>query len=122
METAGINSQVATTEYLTLLTTQLQNQDPIDPIDQDDFIAQLSQFSMLEGIEKLNTSFDSMLRLQEISQGVDLVGKQVDYLDEASGELQSGVVQEFYVDGGVINLIVNGQSISVDLVAGVRAN
>ena len=122
MQTSGISSQVATTEFLTLLTIQLQNQDPIDPVKQEEFIGQLSQFSMLEGVENLNASFESMLKLQEISQGLDLVGKQVDYLDTQSGEIQTGQVEEFFVDQGIVNLMVNGNPISVDLIAGVKAS
>ena len=122
MEAGGITSQVATTEFLTLLTIQLQNQDPLDPVKQEDFISQLSQFSMLEGVENLNSSFQSMLQLQEVSQGLDLVGKNVDYLDVASGEMESGVVDEFFVDQGVVNLMINGRAISVDLISGVKAN
>ena len=117
---AGITSQIATTDYLTLLTIQLQNQDPVDPIKQEDFISQLSQFSMLEGIEGLNTSFESMLQLQEVSQGLDLVGKNIEYLDVNSGELREGIVNEFFTDGGEIKLMVNDQSITLDLISSVR--
>jgi flagellar basal-body rod modification protein FlgD len=122
MEATGISSQLATTDYLSLLTIQLQNQDPIDPVAQEDFTAQLAQFSQLEGIENLNTSFQSMLQLQEISQGLDLVGKTVDYLDVNTEQLTSGKVDEFYVDGGVVNLVINGGPITVDLISGVRAD
>jgi flagellar basal-body rod modification protein FlgD len=122
MEATGISSQLATTDYLSLLTIQLQNQDPIDPVAQEDFTAQLAQFSQLEGIENLNTSFQSMLQLQEISQGLDLVGKTVDYLDVNTDQLTSGKVDEFYVDGGVVNLVINGGPITVDLISGVRAD
>ena len=118
---ANLNSKIATNEYLTLLTIQLQNQDPINPVKQEEFISQLSQFSMLEGVENLNTSFESMLKMQEISQGVDLVGKQVTYADAASGALKSGVVEEFFVDRGVINLMIDGAAVTIDLIAGVKA-
>lgn len=118
---SGISSQVATTEFLTLLTIQLQNQDPIDPVKQEEFIGQLSQFSMLEGVETLNASFESMLRLQEISQGLDLVGKHVDYLDVESGEIATGRIDELFVDQGIVNLMIDGNPISVDLIAGVKA-
>lgn len=118
---SAINSSVATNEFLTLLTIQLQNQDPINPVKQEDFISQLSQFSMLEGVEELNTSFSSMLKLQEISQGVNLVGKQVDYLEIESGEFKSGKVDEFLVDDGQIKLMIGGRSISVDLISSVKA-
>lgn len=122
METAGINSQVATADYLELLTIQLQNQDPIDPVKQEDFVAQLSQFSMLEGVENLNGSFESMLKLQEISQGLDLVGKTVEFLNTNTGELQTGKVDEFFVDQGIVNLLIDGTPISVDLISRVKAD
>ena len=117
----GISSQVATTEFLTLLTIQLQNQDPIDPVKQEEFIGQLSQFSMLEGVENLNASFENMLKLQEISQGLDLVGKHVDYLNTESGEIETGRIDELFDDQGIVNLMINDQAISVDLIAGVKA-
>ncbi len=121
MEASGISSQLATTDYLSLLTIQLQNQDPLDPVAQEDFTAQLAQFSQLEGIENLNGSFQSMLQLQEISQGLDLVGKTVDYLDLNTDELKTGKVDEFFVEGGIVNLVIDGNPITVDLISGVRA-
>ncbi len=118
---AGITSQVATTDFLTLLTVQLKNQDPIDPVKQEDFLAQMSQFSMLEGVEKLNVSFQDMLRLQELSQGINLVGKQVQYQDGLSGEMRQGQVERFSGDGNSLRLIVDGQEVPVQKIAGVIA-
>ena len=115
----GISSQVATVDYLQLLTVQLQNQDPIDPVDQEGLINDLTQFSMLEGVEELNVSFDDMLRLQEVTQGVDLVGKNVQFEDETSGEIKSGVVDELITTQDSINLSINGETISIGKVIGV---
>lgn len=120
MET-GISSQVATVDYLQLLTVQLQNQDPIDPVDQEGMLSDLAQFSMLEGIETMNTSFESMLRLQEVTQGVDLVGKTVQFQDDVTGELKSGSVEELVTAGNAINLIIDGQSIPISSVIGVSS-
>ncbi len=119
MET-GISSQIAQNDFLTLLTIQLQNQDPVDPIKQEDFIGQLTQFSVLEGIEGLNTSFEAMLQMQEISQGMDLVGKEVEFLNVATNELEHGTISEFFVDQGSVKLMVNGNSIGVDLISSVK--
>lgn len=46
--------------FLQLLVTQLQNQDPLNPTDNTEFVAQLAQFSSLEGITNLNTSMTGM--------------------------------------------------------------
>lgn len=115
----GITSQVATVDYLQLLTVQLQNQDPIDPVDQDGLINDLTQFSMLEGIESMNSSFEEMLRLQELTQGQGLVGKTVQYPDPATGEMKSGEATNLFTIDGSMNLLVNGDTVSVKNVVGV---
>ena len=47
-------------EFLKLMTTQLQNQDPFAPMDNGDFIAQMAQFSSVSGINQLNDTMGSM--------------------------------------------------------------
>lgn len=117
----GITSQVATVDYLQLLTVQLQNQDPIDPVDQEGLIKDLTQFSMLEGIENLNASFEQMLKLQEISRGVGLVGKTVSYQDEVSDVIKTGRATDLFTRDGSFQLLVDGQTISLDEIVGISA-
>lgn len=67
-------------EFLELLVAQLNNQNPLDPQDNGEFIAQLAQFSSLEGIEKLNTSMGDIINSVQSSQtlqAASLVGKSV---------------------------------------------
>jgi len=118
---AGITSQVATTDFLNLLTVQLQNQDPIDPVKQEDFISQLSQFSMLEGIESLNSSFEEALRVEQLTQGIGLVGKEAQYINPETGERETGRVDQLFTDQGLIDLLINGERVSIALVSGVTA-
>ncbi len=122
MLTSNYTSEKASVEFLQLLTAQLRNQNPLEPVKQENFVGQLAQFSTLEGVEKLNTNFQNMLKMEEISQGLTLVGKNVDYLDINSGDIKSGRVDEFFVDQGNTYLIVNGQTISIDYIAGVKHN
>ena len=118
----GISSQVATVDYLQLLTVQLQNQDPIDPVDQEGLINDLTQFSMLEGVEDLNTSFADMLKIQELSQGVGFVGKNVQYQDPTSGELKSGTATDMFSGQDSISLLVNGETVAISSIVGVSAS
>lgn len=118
---SGITSDVATNDYLTLLTIQLKNQDPVEPVNQEDFISQLSQFSMLEEIETLNTTFEEVLRVEQINQGIELVGKQAEYLDADTGERKTGRVDQLISDKGPVNLLINGERIGIDLVSGIIA-
>ena len=118
---SAITAQVATTDFLNLLTIQLKNQDPIDPVKQEDFISQLSQFSMLEGIESLNGVFDEMLEIQQFNQGVNLVGHEAEFTDPESGTRLTGTVDRLLTDQGSPELLINGQRIALDLVSGVLA-
>ena len=48
-------------DFLRLMTTQLQNQDPFAPMDNGDFIAQMAQFSTVTGIEEVNASLGKLV-------------------------------------------------------------
>ena len=114
----GITSQDATVDYLQLLTVQLQNQDPIDPVDQEGLINDLTQFSMLDGIESLNATFEEMLKLQELSQGVGFIGKNVQY-QTADGELRSGIATETFTGESGLSILVDGASVNLNDVVSV---
>lgn len=76
--TGGGAQSLDMNSFMTLLTTQLQNQDPTNPTDNSQMIAQLAQFSSLEGISQLNTTvngFQSTLQSSQIMQAAALVGK-----------------------------------------------
>ncbi|PRB80564.1 flagellar hook assembly protein FlgD [Pseudomonas sp. MYb185] len=67
-------------EFLQLLVAQLNNQDPLSPQENGEFIAQLAQFSTVEGIEKMNSTMDSMVSSFQSSQALQassLVGRTV---------------------------------------------
>ena len=66
--------------FLQLLTTQLQNQNPLDPMKNEAFVAQLAQFSQLDGITNMSTSLADVadvMRSDRIMAGANLVGKSV---------------------------------------------
>jgi flagellar basal-body rod modification protein FlgD len=62
---------VSKDEFLNLLVTQMQYQDPLNPMDNTQFIGQMAQFSALEHMSNLNTSFNA-------TRGMNLVGKYVE--------------------------------------------
>ncbi|MWV12551.1 flagellar hook assembly protein FlgD [Pseudomonas sp. R-28-1W-6] len=74
------NKELGKNEFLNLLVAQLNNQNPLEPQGNGEFIAQLAQFSQVEGIEKLNTSMGSLLSGYQSSQALQassLVGRKV---------------------------------------------
>src|SRR5699024_4064266 len=70
-------------EFLKILMTQLQNQDPLDPMDDKDFIAQMATFSPLEQLMNMSGTMDKIVRSQTVSpviQNSHLIGKEVSYV------------------------------------------
>jgi flagellar basal-body rod modification protein FlgD len=67
-------------EFLELMTTQLQNQDPFKPMESGDFLAQIAQFSTVEGIGDLNAGFEQLsasLVSNQALQASNLIGRSV---------------------------------------------
>ena len=106
-------------QFLDLLVTQLRNQDPLEPVEQTEFISQLAEFSVLEGVQTLNAQFDDMLKLQQLSDGADLVGKTVEFISPTTGELERAQVEEARVLDGRIMLTAGANVVSLDQVTGV---
>jgi len=74
------DNQDAQTRFLTLLTTQLRNQDPMNPLENSEVTSQLAQMSTVDGIERLNAMFQKFLDTQESAdslQAAALVGRGV---------------------------------------------
>ena len=66
--------------FLQLFTAQLKNQNPLDPMENEAFVAQLAQFSSVEGIKGMQSSLETLvgnLREQSLLSGSTLVGKRV---------------------------------------------
>lgn len=75
--TSGAGSQLSSSDFLQLLTTELQNQDPMQPVDDTQSVAQLAQFSALSATEELNTSFQNFQSNFGVMQSATLIGKTV---------------------------------------------
>ena len=111
----GTTGQVATgqqtlgkDDFLKLLVIQLKNQDPLEPLKNEDFIAQLATFNSLEQMTNLNKSFEGMLALQTLSYASSFIGKEVAWYAE-DGTLMNGTVLEVELDSGAPQLNVEGQ-------------
>ncbi|MGI9517726.1 MAG: flagellar hook assembly protein FlgD [Pirellulaceae bacterium] len=120
--TGGIDTGELKDQFLTLLVTQLQNQDPIEPVKQENFIAQLAQFSTVEGIDELNVQFADVLYSQQVLSGFDLVDKNVSFLLPGDTEPRQGHVDAVFVEDGRINVVIGENTVPVNQVTGVHAS
>ena len=98
--------------FMKLLLAQLQYQDPLQPMDDTDFIAQLAQLNTLEQFERLNESFESFMAQQNLLRGTDLIGRTVSALTYG-GEVVAGTVSAVKVRGGEVMLVVDGSEVSL---------
>jgi flagellar basal-body rod modification protein FlgD len=77
--------------FLELMITQMNNQNPLSPQDNSEFVAQLAQFSSVEGLERLNTSFNSFASNNAL-QASSLVGRSVTVATDTSSLVKGGIV------------------------------
>ena len=111
-------------DYMKLLVTQLQNQNPLEPLNNNEMAAQLAQFSQLEQLESMNASFSDVLGDIERPYAGALIGKEVSFVgaDESGlSGMASGVVEEVFtnIDGKIV-LSAGGHSIGLDDIISVK--
>ncbi len=125
-EVSGINTASSIqADYMKLLISQLQNQDPLEPLDNNEMASQLAQFSQLQQIESMNTNFAQVLVSMERSYASSLIGKEVSFLAESESGMQEiigGVVEEVYYDvDGEILLVAGDRTVNLKDVISVKS-
>lgn len=92
-QSANINMQ----DFLKILLTQLTYQDPLKPMDNKEFMAQLAQFTTLGQTQELNTKVDALLATQASMQALGLIGRSVEVTTD--GLSQTGTVSSLSWSG-----------------------
>lgn len=85
----GVNVQ----DFLRLLVTQLTQQDPLKPMDNEQFLAQMAQFTSLQQTQQINENISQLLLTQLSSQSISLLNRTVDIGTGSNGQAQAGVVK-----------------------------
>ena len=106
-------------DFLKLLITQLQNQDPTSPMENTEFIAQMAQFSSLEQMTNMSTEFTKLASMLNSGEAVSLLGKNVEV---ASGDTSISGVVEAVTRGINPQVKVNGMLYSMDEINAVYGN
>ena len=100
-----IKNQLDKDDFLKLLITQLSHQDPTQPMDNTEFVAQMAQFSSLEQMHNMSEGFTKMAAFMNNSEAVSTLGKTVQI---EIGENQITGVVESVTRGEVPQVLVNG--------------
>jgi flagellar basal-body rod modification protein FlgD len=84
-------------DFLKVLLTQLTYQDPLKPMDNQQFMAQMAQFTSLEQTQQLNSKLETLITNQAALQSVGLIGRTVDIT--VSGSTLTGTVSALSLSG-----------------------
>ena len=108
-----LNKTLGKDDFLKLLVTQLRYQDPMQPVDDKEFIAQLAQFSSLEQIKNLNSTMEQFITINliegQLSRAAALVGQEVQVYDPRRDASIEGKVEAVRMFDGVCKLVIDGE-------------
>lgn len=100
-------------DFMTLLLAQLKNQDPLKPMEDKDFIAQLAQFNSLSQLTEMNKAIKEMNSSQNLAEGSALIGKTVSGLAD-DGSMVTGLVSGWHLVSSKVILDVDGKSLPLE--------
>lgn len=127
-KTAEEKSTLGKDDFLRILVTQLQNQDPTQPLQDREFIAQMAQFSSLEQLTNLNKTMNTVAESQTLGGLSGMIGKQVTWTEQmpqtdAQGNTtynnvqKQGIVKSVSMKDGATQLIMEDNAkVAVGLV------
>jgi flagellar basal-body rod modification protein FlgD len=104
----GGQTTLGENDFLKLLTVQLQNQDPLQPMSDTDFISQMATFSSLSEMQTLNTNFSGFSQTQATASAAGLLGETVS-VDGANGSA-TGTVTAVDISNGTPQITIGGNS------------
>ncbi|MGG3279710.1 flagellar hook capping FlgD N-terminal domain-containing protein [Paenibacillus solani] len=113
---SGNGQELGKDQFLSILITQLRNQDPLQPMQDREFIAQMAQFTSLEQLMNINTQLTAMS--QSLGAASSLIGKQISWMftpEDGSGTImKSGIVDSIIVREGIHYAQVGGSEVALD--------
>lgn len=113
------SNELGKDDFLKLLITQLQNQDPTSPMENTEFISQMAQFSSLEQMTNMSSSFTKMASFINSSEAASTLGRTVEL--NVGDTTTTGIV-EGATRGENPQILVNGMYYSMDKINKIYAN
>lgn len=120
VETGNAGSALGKDEFLQMLVTQMQNQDPMEPMDNAQMTAQLAQFSALEQMENLNSQFEGFQQSSTAAMSLLNSGQPV-VMELIDGSTVEGILEKVQWAGGETQFVVGGTTYSNSDVTSLQA-
>jgi flagellar basal-body rod modification protein FlgD len=116
----SVESQLKMDDFLKLLTSQLQYQDPLEPMKDTEFVAQMASFSSLDQMGALNKNFENFMQNQMDHSVQNYLGKVVTVKGQNGETTGSGLVTAVSHQGGEMKLTVGNREYSPSAVTRVE--
>jgi flagellar basal-body rod modification protein FlgD len=116
---AADSAMLGKDDFLKLLVSQLQHQDPMNPVDDKDFMGQMAQFTSVEQLTNMATSIDRMSTASQSTQSIALIGKTVTWKKE-DGSSGEGVATSVSFKDGAISISVGEDQIAPNEIETVK--
>lgn len=113
--TSAATKELGKDQFLKILITQLQNQDPMQPMEDKEFIAQMAQFSSVEQLVNISSQLKTLN--QSLGAVSSMIGREISWLSsnkEDNGMLRQGIVDSIIVREGVQYAKVGNDEIKLD--------
>ena len=108
-------------DFIKMMVTQLQNQDPMQPTSNQDLLAQMSQIGQLETSTQLQTVLQGLALQTQIGSASSLIGKSVQGMDANNNTIQGLVTSVKVQSDGVSLQLDNGQALSLSRVTAISS-
>jgi len=108
--TAAASASIDYNSFLRLLVAQMKNQDPTNPMDSTEYVAQLANFSQVEQSVQTNAKLDRLLQSSALAQADSVIGRTV---TSADGETSGTVASVRLASGGLIAVLASGKEVAI---------
>ncbi len=113
--------ELKSSDFIKMMITQLQNQDPMEPAKNEELLAQMSQIGQLQASTLLTESIKGMVLQNQIGSAGNMIGKSIEGMDDQNEKIR-GVVNSVRVEGNDIFLeLDNGKKLNMGRVTSIAS-
>lgn len=105
-------------DFMNLLLAQIKNQDPLEPMDNQQFMSQLTQLNSLNVLKSIDTNTKELIWDNQLGNAASFIGKEVEYSVNDGASTSTGVVTAVTFEDGAVMLTIDGEQVALsDVIA-----
>lgn len=122
--TASSKNAVDSDDFMTLLLAQLENQDPLNPMDSNEMMAQLATLQSLNAMLEMQTTLEDIKEMQQMSYAASLIGKTITAIPDENdtSSILRGVVTSMVTEDGNTTVQVDGYDIDISSIVAIEGS